>query len=878
MKIYNTRLIPVKSFLSRIIFLIFVLVACPLTGQVKQKKNLQESDYHLWHTLQSDKISENGKWISYKLAYPNGQDTLFIKNTQTHKQYVFPQGTNGNFNAEESFAYIDKKGLQILTLKSGEIKTIARVTQYQYTKNKKYIITYSKTADPILEIKTTSGQTLMKINNVQQYKIAPQENAVLFSADHNIGFISLNKEILKTMIIENASTPFYNLIWQNNSNAVAFLQKGVDSEQNSLFFYQLNDNKLIKLEPEKLINFPADFTISPTVSTKLSISNDGHRIFFGIKKRESNEKAIDTTGVQVWNASDKLLYPQQEEIGQWEKVAKLALWWPFENKFKQITNNQLPKVILAAEQKFALTFNPAQYEPQYKQQGDIDLYLVNLTTGDSTRILTKHSGNKNHTVISPKGNFVTYFKDQKWWVYDIRKKVHFNCSLNIHQPLLDQDFNAAGEVPPYGFLGWTKNDDSFLLYDRFDIWEVTPDGKKANRLTHGREKNIQFRLAKQFYDIVKTANYDSFYTFEIDLGNDLFLEAKSNDESGYFIWNKISGEKPMVFNAMRNNYLMKSEQGESYAFQQQHYDKPPSLWFKKDKKSKAKLIVQSNKQQEDFYWGNAEKIQYSNAKGIPLTGTLFYPANYEPSKKYPMIVKIYELKMYESNQYINPSLYEDTGFNVTNYTSEGYFVLCPDIIYEIGNPGISATDCVVAATKAIIEKGIVQKDKIGLIGHSFGGYEANFIITQTNLFATAVSSAGVADLTSWYLTMGWNTGTPEIWRFENQQWRMGKSLFEDKTAYSRNSPMEHVTNIQTPLLSWTGKEDRQVHWYQSIEFYLALRRLNKEHILLVYPQEKHVIRNPKNQKDLSKHIKQWFDYYLQNQSIPSWDTTPLKSL
>lgn len=878
MKIYNTRLIPVKSFLSRIIFLIFVLVACPLTGQVKQKKNLQESDYHLWHTLQSDKISENGKWISYKLAYPSGQDTLFIKNTQTHKQYAFPQGTNGNFNAEESFAYIDKKGLQILTLKSGEIKTIARVTQYQYTKNKKYIITYSKTADPILEIKTTSGQTLMKINNVQQYKIAPQQNAVLFSADHNIGFISLNKEVLKTMIIENASTPFYNLIWQNNGNAVAFLQKGADSEQNSLFFYQFNDKNLFKFEAENFSNFPADFTISPTVSTKLFISDDGQSVFFGIKKREANEKAKDTTGVQVWNASDKLLYPQQEEIGQWEKVAKLALWKPFENKFNQITNNQLPKVVLAAEQKFALTFNPAQYEPQYKQQGDIDLYLVNLTTGDSTRILTKHSGNKNYTVISPKGNFVTYFKDQKWWVYDIRKKVHFNCSLNIHQPLLDKDFNAAGEVPAYGFLGWTKNDDSFLLYDQFDIWEVTPDGKKANRLTHGREKNIQFRLAKQFYDLVKTASYDGFYTFEIDLSNDLFLEAKNNDESGYFIWNKTSGEKPMVFNTMRNNYLMKSEQGESYAFQQQHYDKPPSLWFKKDKKNKAQLMVQSNKQQEDFFWGKAEKIHYSNAKGTPLTGSLFYPANYKPSKKYPMIVKIYELKMYESNQYINPSLYDDVGFNVTNYTSEGYFVLCPDIIYEIGNPGISATDCVMAATQCIIKKGIVQKDKIALIGHSFGGYETNFIITQTNLFATAVSSAGVADLTSSYLTMGWNTGVADIWRYENQQGRMGKSLFEDKAGYNRNSPLEYVTNIQTPLLCWTGKEDRQVHWYQSIEFYLALRRLNKEHIMLVYPQEKHVIMNPKNQKDLSLHLKEWFDYYLQNKSIPSWVTTPLKSL
>ena len=833
---------------------------------------LQQADYHLWHTLQSDKISENGNWISYKLAYPNGQDTLFIKNTQTDKQYVFPESTNGNFNAEESFACISpKKGLQILTLKTGEIKIISAVTQYQYTKNKKYIIAYNKGADPILEIKNTSGITLMKINNVQQFKIAPHENAVLFSAGVNtIGFISLNQEVQKTMIIENASAPFYNLVWQNNGNAVAFLQRGVDSGQNNLFFYQIKDAKLFKFESEKMENFPADFIINPTVSTKLFISDDGQRVFFGIKKRALNEQITDPTQVQVWNAADQLLYPQQEEIGQWEKVAKLALWQPFENKFKQITNNQLPKVILAGEQKFALTFNPAQYEPQYKQQGDLDLYLNNLSSGESIRILTTHSGSKNHTVISPTGNFVSYFKDQKWWVYDIRKKAHFNCSINLHQPLSDLDFNAAGEVPAYGFVGWTKNDDSFLLYDKFDIWEVSPDGKKANRLTHGREKNIQFRLAKQFYDIVKTANYDGFYTFEIDLGNDLVLAAKSNDESGYFIWNKTSGEKPIVFNAMRNNYLLKSSKGENYAFQQQHSDKAPSLWFKKDIKSKAQLIVQSNKQQEDFYWGKAEEIHYSNAKGIPLTGSLFYPANYDASKKYPMIVKIYELKMQESNQYINPSVYEDTGFNVSNYTSQGYFVLYPDIIYEIGNPGMSATDCVVAATKSIIERGIVQKDKIGLTGHSFGGYETNFILTQTNLFATAVSSAGIADLTSFYLTMGWNTGTPEIWRFENQQWRMGKSLFQDREGYDRNSPIAHVENITTPLLTWTGGDDMQVDWHQSVAFYVALRRLQKKHVMLIYPKEHHVIMAPKTQKDLSIRLGQWFNHYLKGEKPADW--------
>ncbi|MFG4001377.1 prolyl oligopeptidase family serine peptidase [Flavobacterium aquidurense] len=871
MKINNKRLVQVESFLSRITFLFFVLVTCPLLGQVKQKKMLQESDYHLWHTLQSENISENGNWISYKLVYPNGKDTLFVRNTKLDIQYVFPNSFNGSFNMEESFACITPiAGLQILNLKTGKSHTYAGITQYKYTKNKKYIITYSKAGDPSLEIKKSSGLTIMKIDNVREYKIAPQENAVMFTDGRCIGFITLTDKLEKTIIVEKSENPFFNLTWQSNGNAVAFLQKKDDLGENNLFFFSLKNNKLFEFDSEKFLNPKDDFTINPTVTTKLTISDDGQHVFFGIKKRDYNYSVIDSTQVQIWNASDKLLYSQREEIGQWDKVAKLGVWFPYENKFKQITSNQLPKVILAGNQKFAITFNPWQYETQYKQQGDIDLSLINLTSGDSSLILTKHSGNKNHTIISPEGNFITYFKGQNWWVYDISKKIHINCSANISQPLFDQNYNSAGEIPAYGILGWTKNDSSLLIYDQFDIWEVSPEGNSAKRLTHGREKNIQFRIAKQQYENFRTENYNGFYALEIDLDHALILQAKNNEKSGYYIWNKTDAEKPLVFNEMKNSYLMKSSKGERYVFQQQNYQNAPSIWFKKNKKSKAELIVQSNRQQKDYYWGKTEKIHYSNKNGTSLNGALFYPANYNPSNKYPLIVSIYELKSHELYQYVNPTLYSDTGFNVTNYTAQDYFVLCPDIIYEIGNPGISALDCVVSATQSVIDKGFIQKDKIGLIGHSFGGYETNFIITQTNLFAAAVSGAGVADLTSWYLTMGWNTGTPEIWRFENQQWRMGKSLFEDKQAYNRNSPLEFVQNIQTPLLSWTGKQDRQVHWYQSIEFYLALRRLQKEHILLVYPQEKHVVMNPKDQEDLSNHIKQWFDYYLQNKSLPSW--------
>ena len=209
-------------------------------------------------------------------------------------------------------------------------------------------------------------------------------------------------------------------------------------------------------------------------------------------------------------------------------------------------------------------------------------------------------------------------------------------------------------------------------------------------------------------------------------------------------------------------------------------------------------------------------------------------------------------------------------FNVTNLTSQGYFVLLPDIEYELGSPGISATDCVVAATNEVLRKDIVSPDKIALIGHSFGGYETNFISTQTNLFKTAISGASVFDLPSWYLSISNSTGDPEMWRFESQQWRMGNSLYNDREGYERNSPSTWVENISTPILLWTGEKDPQINPNQTIAFYLALRRLNKDVILLNYANESHSLLKKESQVDLYNRLNDWLNYHLKDQSPAEW--------
>jgi dipeptidyl aminopeptidase/acylaminoacyl peptidase len=267
-------------------------------------------------------------------------------------------------------------------------------------------------------------------------------------------------------------------------------------------------------------------------------------------------------------------------------------------------------------------------------------------------------------------------------------------------------------------------------------------------------------------------------------------------------------------------------------------------------------------------WGNRKMdlVSYTSQNGSKLNGVLHYPINHDASKKYPMIVFIYEKLSQRKNQYEIPSYYNGAGFNVANYIYDGYFVLLPDIEYEIGNPGVSAKECVLNAVEQALKEKTIDESRLGIIGHSFGGYQVASIITQTNKFKAAVAGAAVTDPVNLYVQMNWSWNRTQAWRFESQQMRMGTNPFENPELYFANSPLYNAAKINTPVLIWTGKEDYNVDWNQSIYFHMALRRLNKKNKLLLFPAEGHTIHNPENQIQLTLYIKQWFNRYLLNET------------
>ena len=270
----------------------------------------------------------------------------------------------------------------------------------------------------------------------------------------------------------------------------------------------------------------------------------------------------------------------------------------------------------------------------------------------------------------------------------------------------------------------------------------------------------------------------------------------------------------------------------------------------------------------DIAWGTDELISYRNADGVPLKALLYKPANFDPKKKYPMLVYLYERLTQNVHNFVEPR--PTNVISPSYYASNRYVVLEPDIAYKIGYPGQSALGCVLPAVQAVVDRGFVDEKAIGIQGHSWGGYQIAYMVTQTTRFRAAAPGAPVADMISAYDGIRWGQGIPRQFQYEKTQSRIGGSLWEYPMRYIENSPIFLVDRIKTPLLMIHNDADDAVPWYQGIEFYLALRRLEKEVYLFSYNGEPHNLRRRANQKDYTVRLQQFFDYYLKGLAEPVW--------
>ena len=697
--------------------------------------------------------------------------------------------------------------------------------------------------------------------------------------------------------LESDKAVYKGLNWTEKGEALAAV-KGVDDKAWEDKLYSVVAFNFTAATPQKTVfdpredkSFPAGLTISPNRNP--AWTDDLSAVLFGIhevrKKKDTpgnkpkdGEAKPDTAAMKkpedeaekpdlvLWHWKDKRMQPQQQvEEGRDKNFSYLSIYRVAEKKFIRLADEELRQVTAAPKQMYAIGYDQRDYELTGNLDGRRyqDLYVVDLKTG-TRRLAVKK--NRWSFAPSPDGTHFLYYDDGQFFTYDMTAGQSYNITAKVPTSFVNEEDDHNVVKPPTQVMGWAKDGRSVLLTDNWDIWNVPVHGGQAVNLTvNGKKDRIRYQMRFRLDPDEKG----------IDLNAPVYLRA-------YGEWTKKGGiarlengkTKMLAWDDAQYSGLMKARNAEAYFFTRETFQDYPDYYLADASLSNGRKITTANPQQKDFLWSSGSRlIEYTSAKGDKLQGALFLPANYQPGKSYPTIVYIYEKLSQGLNAYTQPTA---NGFNKSVYTSNGYAVLMPDITYKVNDPGMSAVWCILPALKAAIETGVVDKDHVALHGHSWGGYQTAFTITQTDAFRAAIAGAPLTDMISMYNLIYWNTGSGNMSIFESSQGRFTGSPVEVPEAYIRNSPIWHAKNVKTPLMILHNDKDGAVDFTQGIEYYSTLRRMQKPVVMLQYKGENHGLRVPANMKDYTVRMKEFFDHHLMGKPAPKWlqDGVPLLKL
>lgn len=570
----------------------------------------------------------------------------------------------------------------------------------------------------------------------------------------------------------------------------------------------------------------------------------------------------------VWHWKDERLQPMQEKQASTDRVTNYgAVYWVKEKKFVRLADDKFKQVALAPKHKFAIGRDSKPYEYQSYLNGKLftDVYVVDPKTGTRTKAVEKLSslffGSANVTP-SPTGTHALYYKDGHYHVLDLATAKSVNVTEKVSVSFVDTDDDHNFDKLATPAYGWSRDGKFVLLSDGWDVWRVSADGTGGTNLTEtGKKDGVRYRGVFQFEPETKPGT---------DLTQPFYLLM-------YGEWTKKEGLARIEPSKTGANVLVWSDHGyapptkarkaESFVFMRQSTTDSADLYAVDGTFKNPKKVTDTNPQQKDYKWSaGAKLVEYKGVNGKRLQGALFLPADYEPGKKYPTIVYIYEKLSQNIHRYQAPGTWGVGSI----HTSNGYAVFMPDITYKLNDPGVSAVECILPALDAAVATGVVDNDKVALHGHSWGGYQTAFLVTQTNRFKCAIAGAALTDLISMYSSVYWNAGMANQPIFESSQGRFTAGYWDLQEAYIRNSPVHHATKVKTPLLLLHNDKDGAVDFTQGVEYYNTLRRLQRPVVMLQYKGENHGLAKAENRKDYAVRMKEFFDHHLKGAAAPDW--------
>ncbi|WP_419949839.1 prolyl oligopeptidase family serine peptidase [Candidatus Palauibacter sp.] len=682
---------------------------------------------------------------------------------------------------------------------------------------------------------------------------------------------------------------YEQVAFDESGERLAFLSN-VDEwelDQPSFALYRSDGGAAEKVADHETSGVPAGWWISENGS--VAFSEDGNRLFFGTAPRpepEPDEEILDADRVtlDIWNWRDPYLQPMQlVQANRERNRSYVAVVHEGRDGVVQLATENVPEVSRTdtGTSDYVLATSDMPHRQKVSWDGRYeDAYAVDVLTGERRTIVEAVRGFGGAS-LSPGGTYAYWWDeaDRDWKAAPMDGSAAAR-SLTGHLPLAfynELDDHPQGP-PPYGGATWIEGDAAMLVYDRNDVWRLDPSGADdALRLTDGRGADVRYRVQR-----VSEGGGGNFFGFGfgggggagegIEEGDVLFSVFDMGTKASGFArgrTDEAGNLEELIMGDVRYAAPAKAEDAERYVWTRQTFVEFPDLWVGDSDFGNARKLTDANPQQDEYRWGSAELVHWRSNDRTPLDGILIKPDGFDPSQQYPLMVYFYERMSDGLHSYQTP-LPNRASVRFSFYASRGYVVFIPDIPYEIGYPGESALDAVVPGVQALIAQGFIDPDRVGVQGHSWGGYQIAYMITKTNIFAAAEAGAPVSNMTSAYGGIRWQSGMSRMFQYERTQSRIGGTLWDERDRYVHNSPLFFADKIQTPLLMLHNDEDGAVPWYQGIEMFVAMRRLGLPVFMLNYNGEGHGLGRQANQEDWAIRMQQFFDHYLVDAPAPRW--------
>lgn len=822
---------------------------------------------NVWKTAQVKgyKVPEKGAWVAYQLDKPartrpadtKRTDSLLrvidslravIENRSGHSQKDKETG-DGEQDADEDG---DASGqaeaaadLVLRNMKTGEETIIKSATSYLFSKN---------------------GHKLL----VAVASDSVRKQAAVLLHDLRDGH---------TDTLSRGANEFRQLTLTDDGLQVAFLAERDARPKDlqkfyKLWYYTAGMDSAVLLVDKNTPGMAVGTTVSENGS--VSFSKSGKRLFFGTapihSPRDTTLVDMDLVKVDVWHYNDDYLQTAQlNRLRRDRQENFLAVYLLDKGLIRQLASRELPQVIPTDEgdgdQFVGITDVGKRIESQWTGNTKKNIYAINVNEGTKQLIAGDLSGMLLPAYVSPTGKYILWYdsKTRHYFVWDGAKAR--NITAKIKTPLYDEEYDSPSEPPPYGIMGWQQGDSAVLVYDRYDIWKVPVAGGQAPVIFQTASPGKRGPVSLRYIRLDSTERF-------IRPGQQLLFKAFHERDKRSALW--FSGNEalkdarllPWSFGAVQ-----KAKEKDVYIYTKENYLASPDLvLLQKENGSDLETKLSSiNRQQENYNWGTAELFSWKAYNGKESQGIVYKPADFDPQKQYPMICYFYETLSNGLYTYQAPAP-TPSRLNIPFFVSRGYIVFAPDIHYTTGHPGRDAYNYVVSGARALVKKGMVDSTRIGLQGQSWGGYQVAYLITATHLFKAAWAGAPVANMTSAYGGIRWESGLNRQFQYERTQSRIGATLWEKPQLYIENSPLFHLPKVKTPLVIMANDADGAVPWYQGIELFTGLRRLGKKVWMLNYNGEAHNLVERKNKKDIQVREQQFFDWLLKGEKPARWIT------